>query len=927
MPTLSEPLFVEPRSFARFFNQEYYGGGYKKFRLDEMARKMHIYKQPIKFDEDDIRFLHQIPRRFWKQALYKRYHDDLLEALQAREEARRPIYEAKYKELYEKYLGEESQARNPDVARRCAAARASREAELHAERQVPHVDYPKTKVYEFRVPGGGEPHHIEAAPNIEHLIHRIEGESDDPAGYDLWNPRVSRSGRHSATRGMNLMKAHTASERLSDWLNYTAHRMLGELDHHPPESWGPDSGEGLGQSEVRDTFTIDKVRNELQKTHWMNIPGDPWVREKWLQMFPKEDKVTETDIRTRAKLRRKLAAALAWHDVVQMASQGQLRTPPSPSHPKGRIVNVRQLKDGSQEIVPEQLHLPKKKVTVTRVNPQTGERRQETHEVPILLPGKFLRKLTQDEMDAFDELERTGEPVPRRLGHGKDFVEVDDYPDVDPEGEEGEEGFTKAGWQGTNHIRAGAFHPNQNTPGRKYLDPCDPRFPDQVARLEKGLLRQGGRGDLDDNFTFTPNAHGQYFGEIVEAIKGALGEAVGGAESFEQRVLRSMGKKLYSLAWDMLLENLDDPTFFRHATRYYKIKTLVSNYAQQDWSRGTRRLRGERPGMDPDGEDLQSYMERIRARAVAEQKQEASTKGCDLRGARALQTGYCQFKYNLRVLHDELLADAERDAHAAEQEKDQADSTGDSRLKHEAMTEERNVIYMCFYALAMTYENMGMKPGEAEERAQSDILTIKGQVKEPKAVVERVRELVEQLSAQAGAAAPTMPTEKPLPDEVARQWQEFEDYILQDPQQAAAKLREPSLRKPVEALTKQYPALQERMRHLEERVRAMKPTAIPPRPASVATVQPALAGPTPSSPLGDAELDDLLSRGEWARIAFHGRFQRRGTPRMVKGVLRKLQQKVAAGTATGIDRAAIALLNKLPQTIDKGSTGVGGEGI
>jgi len=918
MATPTEPMFVEPRAFARFFNKEYYGGAHKQFRLDEMARKWHIYKQPIKFDQEDVRFLHQIPRRFWKQALFKRYHDDLLEALHTREEARKPIYEAKFKELYDQYLAEETKDRSPELAKRCAGARASKDAEVYAERQVPHVDYPKTKVYEFKVPGGGEPHYIEAEPNLQHLIHRIEGETDDPAGYDLWNPRVSRSGRHSATRGMNLMKAHTASERLSDWLNYTAHRMLGELDRHPPESWGPDSGEGLGQSEVRDTFTIDKVRNELQKTHWMNIPGDPWVREKWLQMFPKEDKVTETDIKTRAKLRRKLAAALAWHDVVQMARQGHLRTPPSPSHPQGRPVTVRELKDGSLEIVPEQLHLPKKKVTVTRVNPHTGERKQESHEVPILLPGKFLRKLTPEEMETI--------PAEARLGHEKDYMEVDDYPDIDPE-EEDEEGFTKAGWQGTNHLRAGAFHPNQNTPGRKYLSPCDRRFPERLTRLEKALLRNGGRGELDEDFNFEPQPQGQYFGEIVAAIKGALGEAVGGAESFEQRVLRSMGKKLYSLAWDMLLENLDDPNIYRHATRYYKIKTLVSNYAQQDWSRGTRRLRGERPGMEPDGEDLQSYMERIRSRAVAEQKQEASTKGCDLRGARALQTGYCSFKYNLRVLHDELLADAERDAHASEEEKDQAESTGDSRLKHEALTEERNVIYMCFYALAMTYENLGMKPGEAEDRAQSDILKIKGQVKEPKAVVERVRELVEQLSAQAGAAAPTMPADRPLPDEVARQWQDFQDYILQDPAQAAAKLKDPTLRRPVDALAKQYPALQERMRDLEERVRVMKPTAIPPRPASVATVQPPLAGPTPSSPLGDDELDDLLARGEWAKIAFHGRFQRRGTPRMVRGVLKKLQQKVAAGTATGIDRAAIALLNKLPQTIEKGPTGVGGEGI
>src|SRR6516225_7872808 len=105
----TETHFVEPRSFARFFNTAYYGKdqAYTKFRLDEMAKRMHIFKQPIKFDEGDIAFLHQFPRRFWKEALLKRYHDDLLEALQAREEARKPAYDEKYNELFPRYLDEE----------------------------------------------------------------------------------------------------------------------------------------------------------------------------------------------------------------------------------------------------------------------------------------------------------------------------------------------------------------------------------------------------------------------------------------------------------------------------------------------------------------------------------------------------------------------------------------------------------------------------------------------------------------------------------------------------------------------------------------------------------------------------------------------------------------------------------------------------
>jgi len=387
-------------------------------------------------------------------------------------------------------------------------------------------------------------------------------------------------------------------------------------------------------------------------------------------------------------------------------------------------------------------------------------------------------------------------------------------------------------------------------------------------------------------------------------------------------VLKTMGKKLYALSWDMLLENLDDPAIFKARTRYNKIKTLVSNYAQQDWSRGTRRLRGERGGMEPGGENLDAYMERIKARAIQEQKVEAQTKGCELRGSRALQTGYCAFKYNLRVLHDELLRDADRDSAQAEAEKDKADSTGDARLKMEALTEERNVIYMCFYALAMTYENLGMTPGEAEAKAQEDILQIRKVMKEPKDVVGRVRGLVEHLSERAGAEAPKMAADQPVPPEVMQRWEEFEQYILQDPQQAAAKIKDPTLLRGVETELLQYPALRVEFEKLKDRVKSLKPTAIPPRPPAklLEPRGPALAGPTPASPLADDELDQFFRAGEWAKIAFHGRFQRRATPKMVMGLLRRLQQKVAQGTATSVDRAAIALLNRLPQSINKGPT-------
>ena len=60
----------------------------KRKIFNEMAIMGDVIRQPIRLDKDDIEFLHQFPPELWVQAIRKRYHDDLAEALDARGKAR-----------------------------------------------------------------------------------------------------------------------------------------------------------------------------------------------------------------------------------------------------------------------------------------------------------------------------------------------------------------------------------------------------------------------------------------------------------------------------------------------------------------------------------------------------------------------------------------------------------------------------------------------------------------------------------------------------------------------------------------------------------------------------------------------------------------------------------------------------------------------
>lgn len=885
-----------PNSFAEFFRRNYTDG----LRLDEMARPMHIYKEPIRFDQDDIRYLYQFPRRFWLQALYARYHDDLLEALEDREERQRPLFQKKYREVYDGYL--EHFLRKTKGNRKLAEKQASRAASLVAEEYAfkhpeGQIVYPEEKIYKFSRQGGHTAH-IKARPEMARLVHKLEGEYGDPAGYDLANPRRGKDG-HSATRGMNLVKYHTIKERLSDWLNYVGHHMLGDLPEDVP--WSPDNDEGIGTGKVRDTYTADRLRTQREKHYWSAILGEEPARiaALWRQFVGGAE--DGEGIKASAAKRLKLARALAWHDVKQTAAQGRLKTPPSPAHPEGQTVRLK-----GDDIETPELYLPKTRTTVRYVDPDTGQEMPTAAEVPVLLPGEFLKRLDPDELESIPEEARLGRhwnPDTEQWERG--YVRAADHP----------EAHNKPGAQGTDHIRAGAFHPNQNSVGRKYLDPTHPEYEDRLMRLEAKMIR----GNVDDDFAWVgDDPQGRFFKDIVDGINTALTlDTRGGAGEYERNVLRQMRPDLHNYAYLNLIENLDDDgVMTSRRVRTEKVKTLVANFVQQDWGQGSRRRRDRRAAGAEVSGTMDEYLRQKLTQAEADQRAAQDAAGCDMRGQgeRILPTGLCQFKYDLRRLW-ELLDDAGRDAAAAQEESEQAQMTHDARLELDALLEKRNALVKAQMALRAQYVNVlragGMAEGlvekEADLRANADLLRISKAAKSPQEIIEQVKRAMQAMADRAGVGVQSIP-EAPQPGPAQRAkaeaaWSEFERFVRNPPEEFASKMRSANMQAAVKRMILENPFLRPRYEALVAELNRLAVPAPRPTPAVPRTV-------TPRPPL-----DELFDRQDWALLALRiyqsASLRSRVTTRQIQGLKARLKGKIDLKRATGLDVAAHGLLEKM----------------
>lgn len=714
------------KSFAGFFNEMFYAKdhAYRRLSLFREWRPFHLYKPPITFDAIDIQFLQQFPRRFWKTMMVRRYRNDLFDALKDRQDRRDPFYQKKYEEILPELMERWKDKRNGE---KMAKRKAALVAEEYAVKQVPDVEWPAVKTYTIKGAGKGKAVSVKARTFMKELVQRLEGNFGDPNGYDLSYPRGN--GDQMACRGFKFPKAEAISDMLSEWLNYIAHHMLGDLpDESKDIKWRADHGGGSGKTKYDDTFTVNKLHTERKKYWIERIPTEENVQKLWQQVKPDSEKGgTSEQIRNDKSKIDALASALADRDVQKMVEDGKVRTPPTPHHPQGRVVKL----NDAGNVQHPSLYMPHKKVTVTYVNAD-GEEEKAQEEVPYLLPGKFLRKLSPAEAESNPK-----SAVGKHWNHDSQRFEAQYVPVTD---------HPAPGTQGTDHMVAGGVRPNHHTKGRKFMDPSDENYEKTLDALNHAIeMRSDGQS-----------------AEIYEAIEQALEASnVGGMGNYERQVLKMMKRDLHNLAYMMLMDNLEDERIFNQTWRKRKIRDMVANYGQQDWGQGTRRKRrskvtnsldSEVPGED--GEETMTLADKL-----GQQLNKAKSQALALRGSgkckvgpgeRHLKTGECQFEYDLRQLHD-MLDDAEQEANKADADIQRGDSTNDEEMMGDGVQAKLDATFRAFTVLKAQHTNMGSHEAEAEKLAMQALQKITEDEPTARTMIDRAKREVDRLAKQAGA--------------------------------------------------------------------------------------------------------------------------------------------------------------------------------
>jgi hypothetical protein len=274
--------------------------------LLEMGRYLHVEKDKVAFDDGDIRFLYQFPRRFWSRALKIRYCDLLIEALKEREGRREKAKQELKKKFYDENLPAElgraryrqgvHDKRNLDIESRVrnqVDQQATAFAQYKVESDPKYSEYHDASpeydrmVFEFddnigKDNGLKKTVKIVADTGINDMLHRLEtikgrrksyksrdarGNLKDRTilgrlGFYLWGAQRAQQGMPAHTGGM-LMLNHLATARLklSQWINASAEGLLDS------------SGDN-------DSPTVEAERKAQQELYRKN-PNDPRVQTRW----------------------------------------------------------------------------------------------------------------------------------------------------------------------------------------------------------------------------------------------------------------------------------------------------------------------------------------------------------------------------------------------------------------------------------------------------------------------------------------------------------------------------------------------------------------------------------------------------------------------------------------------------------------------
>jgi hypothetical protein len=272
-----------------------------------MAIMGDVIRQPIRLDKDDIEFLYQFPPELWVQAIKKRYHDDLAEALDARGKARlsdknkikelaiKSIRSRNFKQLnddYPQYFDEKTvdklrkeynkiekkhyQDQGSEEYEKALENAGNAIAYYAVEKIHPHAELKNApKIYDFKF--GQKKVTITAKPFINRLIHKLEktkGEAHDKVvglhpdehshgqyGYDLQKTFSGHGLLPGATEGMQLITKDMAEEAIKELLKDNYQHYYGKLPDVGEEVKLPD---GSTRNIEKEAHVVKKLGS---KTH------------------------------------------------------------------------------------------------------------------------------------------------------------------------------------------------------------------------------------------------------------------------------------------------------------------------------------------------------------------------------------------------------------------------------------------------------------------------------------------------------------------------------------------------------------------------------------------------------------------------------------------------------------------------------------
>lgn len=877
---------------------------YRLFR--EMSKPFHIYKQPITFDGNDIRYLMQFPRKYWVQAMTRRYRTDLFQALKDRHERRQSIYDLKYHDVidglmekWEKKKGDNEIAEK--MARREAALIAEEFAAKHPQGKV---EYPEEKDYTFKGAGRAKAETVRAKTFMVALVHKLEGRYGDPDGFDLEHPRVSEGGDRMATRGFTFPTQKAIGDMVSEWLNYIGHHMLG--DAPKGVEWKADHAGGSGKgSKYSDTFVVNRLEEEREKFWYGQIPTEENVVRLWQQVMGDRN-ASDRQIRDDNTKRAALARALANRDVKKMVGEGKVKTPPTAGHPDGRTL---ELGDDGEIVVPE-LHLPHVKSTIKFVN-DDGDVEEQEVKLPHLMPGDFLRKGSPDELATADPDDLRGLHWNHETGKfEKQYIRVKNHP--------------SPGAQGTDHLRAGALNPNHNSTGRKFLDPSDEGYEDRLDALHYEIgLRPDGQS-----------------AEIYESIEQALKATnVGGMGNYERQILWMMKRDLHNLAYMKFMENLDedDKRLFSAEWRKRKVRELVAQYGQQDWGRGTRRTRGSKTtnSLDQDVETQDGTMSLAdvlgtqleKAKKTAQAMKDSGA--CKVEpGGRHLNTGQCQFQYDIRQLHAMLDA-ANVEATQADARLQRGEDSMDGDTMGIGVKEKLDATFRAFTVLQAQFQNMGWGEAEAERKAHEILKKITEDEPSARKIVQRVRYQIDKLAKQAGEGvekAKIKPVDDAADEEPDSDKQNTAANTLSQIEQALAGMldrgeidkylqmvNQRDFTGSINQLIQKYPSLKTRYERLLSQAQEVRNHAARPAPPVRPTTP---AARTVGAEADRVDLKSLIDNERIELIPFNRQFrrlvaERKVSPQKLRDMLDQLLERKGTLFQHDMDDEAIAAFKEL----------------